>query len=247
MHVITYNLRQLGKPGQWQGLQAESPDLLLLQESSAPDRYAVPDCGGSWLWRRTATTRFGSAIWVRRGSLEPVAVPGFEGWLTAAIVTGLASPAGAGAELFVVSLHAPQGPGGYVRTVDRMLDALAPLRAGRATILAGDFNMATGRRGPGEPIGTTAPERRVLDRLEGEFGLIGCWQAANPGRPLAQTLRWVGNRDTPYHCDGVFAPVSWATALAGCTVLPSDHPSVAGQHGREWSDHNPVAARFRVP
>ena len=245
MRIITYNLRQLGKPEQWRGLQEDDPDLLLLQESSAPERYAVPDAGGAWLWQQTSTTRFGSAIWARGGRLAPVAVPGYEGWISAAIANGMTSPAGKGSELFVASLHVPQGPGGYVATAGRMLDALAPLCGGRPAVIGGDFNMTVGRCEPGSPR-TNRAEQRVLDRLEGEFGMIGCWQAANPGEPLAQTLRWVGNRETPYHCDGIFVPAGWAASLERCAVLPPTHPAVLGASGKEWSDHSPVAARFRT-
>ena len=39
----------------------------------------------------------------------------------------------------------------------------------------------------------TRGERELLDRLADEFDLASCWQAANPNRPLAQTLRWMGN------------------------------------------------------
>ena len=80
-------------------------------------------------------------------------------------------------------------------------------------------------------------ERTILDRLAGEFALIRCWQAANPGRRLAQTLRWSGDRFAPYHCDGIFVPAAWSARLASCRV-------VTGSRWARLSDHNPVVAEF---
>ena len=80
-------------------------------------------------------------------------------------------------------------------------------------------------------------ERELLDRLSSEFDLITCWQAANPGRPLAQTLRWCAERRAPYHCDGIFVSSAWAARLVSCRVI----------RGPRWaglSDHNPVVAEF---
>ena len=73
-------------------------------------------------------------------------------------------------------------------------------------VLGGDFNVAVGYRQPREEIRFSRGEREVLDRLAEEFDLVSCWQAANPDRPLAQTLRWMGNPSAPYHCDGIFVP-----------------------------------------
>jgi hypothetical protein len=77
----------------------------------------------------------------------------------------------------------------------------------------------------------------IQARLADEFGLLNCWQAANPNQPLCQTLRWTGNRTIPYHCDGLFVPKAWRERLESCVVLAGD----------EWdrlSDHNPVVASF---
>src|SRR2546427_4512905 len=81
-------------------------------------------------------------------------------------------------------------------------------------------------------------ERDILDRLTNEFELVSCWQAANPDRPLAQTLRWTGNPSAPYHCDGIFVPRSWLPLLISCRV-------VRGSRWKQLSDHNPVVAEFR--
>ena len=56
----------------------------------------------------------------------------------------------------------------------------------------------------------------ILDRFRAMAAradlLVACWQCANPGKPLAQTLRWSGNRAAPHHCDGIFIPRAGKTA-----------------------------------
>jgi hypothetical protein len=77
----------------------------------------------------------------------------------------------------------------------------------------------------------------LLERLRKEFGLMNCWQAANPNRNLPQTLRWSRDQATPYHCDGIFVPAAWYRYLDHCEVL-------ASPLWEELSDHNPVVASF---
>jgi len=77
----------------------------------------------------------------------------------------------------------------------------------------------------------------IQARLADEFGLVNCWQAANPDQPLHQTLRWTNDRTIPFHCDGLLVPKAWKDRLVSCIVLSGD----------EWdrlSDHNPVLACF---
>jgi endonuclease/exonuclease/phosphatase family metal-dependent hydrolase len=105
-------------------------------------------------------------------------------------------------------------------------------------VLGGDFNVAVGYRRQNERVKFVPGERDLLDRLANEFDLVSCWQAANPDRPLAQTLRWSGNPTVPYHCDGIFVPQSWLPRLISCRV-------VHGSRWRQLSDHNPVVAEFQ--
>src|SRR4051794_9520523 len=51
-------------------------------------------------------------------------------------------------------------------------------------------NVGIGERHPSEARTTSVADLKVHRRLREEFGLVNCWQAANPGVPLAQTLRW---------------------------------------------------------
>ena len=101
-------------------------------------------------------------------------------------------------------------------------------------MVGGDFNIGISARShSGAPA--RAPDQAVQLRLRDEFGLVNAWDALHPRMLPAQTLRWTGNPDVPYHCDGLFVPQRWATALRRCVVLRS----------ARWcarSDHNPVVA-----
>jgi len=233
MHLVAYNLRMGGSHGHWRALDgAFAPGLVLAQESVAPP---PPANGGAVHWQAVPGHRWGSALYVRSGTLEPVPVRGFEGWVVAADAHGLGS-----VPLRIVSLHVPAGRGGYIAVAQRILDRLARGGRGRAFLIGGDFNMTCGRRLQGEERKNRPAQLALLERLENEFGLVNAWQRANPGRPLAQTLRWTTNPVTPYHCDGIFLPRAWAGALAGAEVVT----------GAEWdrlSDHNPVLVRLHEP
>jgi endonuclease/exonuclease/phosphatase family metal-dependent hydrolase len=139
--------------------------------------------------------------------------------------------------LRVFSVHCPRGEGGYVKTMHALVDAFAPLAKDADLVLGGDFNVATGVRWPREAVRFGNGERLVLERISVELGLMPCWRAMHPRRPLAQTLRWTGNRETPYHCDGIFAPRSFRPLLVRCEVI-------AGPAWNVLSDHNPVVADF---
>ncbi|HEX9109316.1 MAG TPA: hypothetical protein VF832_18870, partial [Longimicrobiales bacterium] len=134
-------------------------------------------------------------------------------------------------------LHVPAGRGGYIAVAQRILDVLAAGADAQAWLIGGDFNMTCARRLDGEERRNKPAQLALLERLEGEFGVVNAWQQANPGRPLAQTLRWTTNRITPYHCDGIFLPRAWADASLRAEVVT----------GGDWdrlSDHNPVVVRL---
>ena len=106
--------------------------------------------------------------------------------------------------------------------------------------LAGDFNVAVGMRGPDELVKMSKAERELMNRFCEELNLVPCWQTVHPARPLAQTLRWSGNRTAPYHCDGIFIPRAWRHRIESCDVI-------AGPEWEQLSDHNPVLAVLRKP
>jgi exonuclease III len=243
IRVVAYNFLSGGsalRAGHWSRICGQlAPDIVLAQEcrrpQDSPGERFRPGALDTLLWVPAEARRWGSAILARAARATPLRVPGFAGWVVGA---ELSSPSWRlDRPLRVFSIHCPAGERGYVRTMHEILDRVARMQAGADLILGGDFNVVVGHRLPHEVIPVSRGEREILDRLSAEFGLISCWQAANPGRPLAQTLRWSANRSAPYHCDGIFVPAGWSARLASCRV-------VTGSRWRTLSDHNPVVAEL---
>jgi endonuclease/exonuclease/phosphatase family metal-dependent hydrolase len=161
----------------------------------------------------------------------------FDGWVVGGEVNG--SRLVNGRPLRIFSIHGPAGQHGYIRTMHAILDLIGRLSPRADLVLGGDFNVVVGYRQPRERLKVSRGERKLLERLSQEFGLVSFWQAANPDRTLAQTLRWSADRVAPYHCDGIFVPSDWLDRLVSCRV-------VRGSRWNALSDHNPVVAEFRA-
>lgn len=243
LRIVAYNFLSGGsttRTGHWSRICTRlSPDIVLAQECRLPqdstgERFR-PAREDTLLWAPVPARRWGSAVLLRALRATALRIPGFAGWVTGAELAGPSWSGGRPLRLF--SIHCPVGERGYVRTLHEVLDRLARLRAGADLVLGGDFNVVVGNRQPSERLTMTRGEREILNRLSADFDLVSCWQAANPGRPLAQTLRWSADRLAPYHCDGIFVPSSWASRLASCRV-------VKGSRWMGLSDHNPVMAEF---
>jgi endonuclease/exonuclease/phosphatase family metal-dependent hydrolase len=243
IRIVAYNFLSGGsavRAGHWSRLiDRLAPDVVLAQECRTP-----PDSPGerfragptdTLLWAPAGARRWGSAILLRGVQATPLKVPGFPGWVVAAEVGR--PPWAPGRALRLVSVHCPVGERGYVRTLHQILDRVTRLRDDADLVLGGDFNVVVGNRQPTERLIVSRGEREILDRLSVELDLISCWQAAHPGRPLAQTLRWSADRIAPYHCDGIFVPSAWGARLAACRV-------VTGSRWARLSDHNPIVADF---
>jgi endonuclease/exonuclease/phosphatase family metal-dependent hydrolase len=243
MKVATYNLLKGGAQRvHWVRLIEDfQVDLLLVQESYPcaahlpPLRY--PDAGKRSVWETAAKNRWGSAVYSRTGAVKPVPIPTFSGWVVGAEIRGASWQAGITDPLLAFSIHAPSKGEAYWKQVNKLLDEIKKVTAGRGVILGGDFNVSVSHC-PGPERPTCKRDLAIQARLAEEFGLLNCWQAANPDQPLCQTLRWTGNRTIPYHCDGIFVPKSWTERLQSCVVL-------AGEEWNRLSDHNPVVACFR--
>jgi hypothetical protein len=230
MRIVTFNFLAGGssrRNGHWQAVRGRlAPDVLLAQECRPPS-----DGGGTGLWARASTRGWGTGVFLAQGSIRPIPVRGFAGWAVGGEVELAAWSSSR--PLRVFSVHCPVGEHGYMRSLGRILDRLARIGEGADLVVGGDLNVVAGYRSPGEPVRMLRGEKLLLDRLVGELGLVPCWQAMHPGKPLAQTLRWSGNRVLPYHCDGIFVPRSWRGRLESAEVVS----------GPEWdrlSDHNPV-------
>ncbi len=243
LRVVAYNFLSGGsaaRTGHWSRIRTHlAPDVVLAQECRAPheapgERFRA-GATDTLLWAPAAPRRWGSAVLLRGQPATPLTIPEYAGWVMGAELSAPAWSPARPVRLF--SIHCPVGLRGYIRTLHEILDRIAEWRGGADLILGGDFNVVVGHRQPRERIRMSRGEREILARLASEFDLISCWQAANPGRPLAQTLRWTADRYAPYHCDGIFVPSAWGSRLVSCRV-------VRGSRWAGLSDHNPVVAEF---
>lgn len=241
MKIATYNILKGGsKRVHWVTMIEEyGVDLLLVQESYHPDEHIppmlYPNFGGRSVWEMAEKNGWGSGIFSRTGTLNPIRIPNYTGWVVGASIHAENLHEDVQG-ILVFSLHAPSHNQAYHKQVNKILDEIAKIRTGRSVVIAGDFNLSVSHYAD-----STRPTRKqdlaIQERLKIEFGLINCWECANPNQPLAQTLRWTGDRTIPYHCDGIFVPHAWKERLVACEVL-------SGDGWNSLSDHNPVVATF---
>jgi endonuclease/exonuclease/phosphatase family metal-dependent hydrolase len=241
MNLVTYNLRS-GGTGRvhWSRIIEEhDPDIFLVQETAAPQEHLshplLAEASDRCAWKKVEGRRWGRAIYSRRGEIRSVELPDFHGHVVGMNVAETEWPVGPG-PLRIFSVHAPVR-GTYQRAVNQILDMIADHAGGCDLVIGGDFNLCISASQPVENRRTSVADLAIQRRLRKEFGLVNCWQEANVGLPLAQTLRWSNAPEIPYHCDGLFVPESWACHLRTCEVVSSP----------KWdrlSDHSPVVARF---
>ncbi len=242
LKIVTYNLR-FGGAGRnhWSKVLEElDPDIFLTQESYPPSQHLSPLLDGPLhthaSWSPVGKQHWGSAVYVKGCQPSKLDLQHFEGNVVGVEVLGFAWPNPEGCRLRIFSIHAPNKDG-YQQAVQSILNGIAEFRDGCDLVIGGDFNLTVSQRYESEQLQTCEADLAVQTRLRDEFGLINCWQTAHPDEPLTQTLRWSGNRETPYHCDGIFVPKSWTDRLQKCVV-------VSGEDWNRMSDHNPVMAEF---
>jgi len=242
LNLATYNLLKGGSQRiHWQRMIDDHfVDLLLVQESYKQDDHLpsllYPGFRNQSVWEMVEQNGWGSAVFSRSGTLNPISVPGFTGWVVGAEISGATRQAGLCDPILAFSVHAPSRAESYSRQVNKLLDQIKTISDGRDIIIGGDFNLSVSHWS-GSERPSSKQDLAIQARLADEFGLINCWQTANPDQPICQTLRWTGDRTIPYHCDGLFVPATWRDRLQSCVVLSGD----------EWdrlSDHNPVVACF---
>lgn len=243
MKLATYNILKGGSQRVHWIKMAEDHgvDLLLLQESYFHDEHLppllYPDFRSQSVWEMVEQNGWGSVVFSKSGTLKSVPVPGFSGWVVGAEIIGASWQIGHSDPIMVFSVHAPSRKESYSKQVSKLLDEISRIACGREIIIGGDFNLSIGNCPQSErPL--RKQDLAIQKRLANEFGLLNCWQAANPNQPLPQTLRWSGDRTIAYHCDGLFVPMSWKDRLETCVVL-------SGDDWNRLSDHNPVVATFR--
>jgi endonuclease/exonuclease/phosphatase family metal-dependent hydrolase len=242
MQIATYNILKGGKQRvHWvKMIEDYGVDLLLVQESYPHQEHLppllYPGAQSRSAWEMVERNGWGSAVFSGTGTVKPVPVPGFSGWVVGAEISGASWQAGTAGPLLAFSVHAPSGMGGYPKQVNKLLDEIKKVAGGREVVIGGDFNLTVSHF-PGSERPTPKQDLAIQARLSNAFGLLNCWQAANPGQPLHQTLRWTNDPSIPYHCDGIFVPKAWGDRLVSCVVL-------AGEEWDRLSDHNPVVACF---
>ena len=239
MNLGTYNILKGGaKRCHWQRLiEDHQVDLLFIQESYPHDEHLppllFPQHRGSSVWASAPPNKWGSGVFSSSGTLSRLNLPSYDGWVVGGLLRNAAWLPDCD-EIHVFSLHAPPGEGRYPGQVNRILDEISEIAKGSDVIIAGDFNLTVSFC---EDASIKSSNIAIHERLADEFGLMNCWSEANPGQPLAQTLRWSRDRTIPFHCDGIFVPQRWKPLLKSCVVL-------SGQEWEELSDHNPVIAHF---
>lgn len=243
MKILTYNLHFGGKKGDgshWKKLLDEfAPDFVLAQETFDPkgclhDEH-FSQLGHSVIWR-AVPAKWGSAVYATKHKLTEIIVPGFEGWVVGARVDEFTIGGQTPRPLMIFSIHTPS-PGPYEQKVHEILNRIRELSDGSEILIGGDFNITTAYRHPTEGQKNTTGELTILRRLRTEFGLSNAWQSMQPNESLPQTLKWAGNKDVPYHCDGIFIPHSWLRYLELCEVIT--------EGWREMSDHFPILATLK--
>ena len=241
MKIVSFNMHFGGKTGpnnSWQRLIAEvAPDIVFAQESFHPEEYLSAEALAQFtepVWKSVPGRKWGSAILSKNHQLEPVTLQGFEGWVVGAEIPDLVV-GGIEQRALVFSIHAPS-PGPYEPVVKAILDAIAKRWSKTPMIIAGDFNVTTAFRHSAEkvpPPKNTAGERKFLNRMRREFGMMNAWQVLHPNEDLPQTLRWSKDPVPPYHCDAVFLSHAHLAHLSEATIENSGVWS-------EMSDHNPI-------
>jgi len=242
MKIATYNILKGGSHRiHWMKMiEDHGIDLLLIQESYPHDEHLppliYPELRQRSVWEMVERNGWGSAVYSSSGSLKQISVPGFTGWVVGALIRGATWHSPHSDSTMVFSIHAPSRAASYSNQVNKLLDEIGRIASGSEIVLGGDFNLTVSQSDDSErPV--SKQDLAIQARLSDEFGLINCWQTANPNQPLAQTLRWSGDRTVPYHCDGLFVPKSWQERLISCDVL-------SGDDWNRLSDHNPVVASF---
>jgi len=243
MKLATYNILKGGSNRvHWtKMIDDQGVDLLLVQESYQHDDHLppllYPDSRNRSVWKMVEQNGWGSAVYSSGGTLKQISVPGFTGWVVGVEIRGASWQSSQINATLVFSVHAPVLKGSYSKPVNMILDEIGRIALGREIIIGGDFNLTVSHWSESErPV--SKRDLAIQARLADEFGLINCWQSANPNMPLPQTLRWTKDRTIPYHCDGLFVPKSWTDRLESCVVL-------SGDDWNRLSDHNPVVAQFR--
>jgi endonuclease/exonuclease/phosphatase family metal-dependent hydrolase len=200
----------------------------MLQEAEPSGLWTGPLVGA-----RVPGRQWGSWVLARHGTLEPIAIPHYAGW-----VAGGVWDCNSRESIYLFSIHSPTRSKtarrrNYVAEARQIIEAIcAQIPEHASLIVAGDFNFRSlGERLPTETLQTTRAELRALREFRAK-GLSVVWRETHPTSPLPQTLRWRSRPSVPFHCDGFLAR-GFNSASMTCHVLSDRADATA-------SDHNPV-------
>lgn len=206
-------------------------DAVFLQEGSVDHSWKGPKCSAQVPGRG-----WGSAVLVRDGGLQSIAILGYSGWVTG----GCWRPKAPGVfnAIYLFSMHSPtanedEPRSGYVAESLKIVHAIcAAVPSGAPLVIGGDFNFKSfGERLPNELPANEGSELDALKQFR-DLGLLVAWRDSHHGLPLPQTLRWKKAPATPYHCDG-FLLRGVDVRTVQCEVLSSEVVT-------RQSDHNPI-------
>jgi exonuclease III len=239
--IATYNLRS-NDPNQrlhWKWIfEVANPDLLLLQEVFHPESYMPPAFWETYrsqvLWTNRPGQSWGCGLFLRSGTIKPIAIPTLEGWLVGAEIEGLPTLLTGGRSMRIFNIHAPQP---HSESVHQALDWISHLEPQTELLIGGNFNLTTAV--PRDAENLTESDRTLLERIRRRFNLMNAWQAANPNQPLPPTLQNSDDLSKQNHCDALFLPARWYRFLDQCEVLSTE----------EWdklSDHRPIVATLNI-
>jgi exonuclease III len=146
MKIATYNILKGGSQRvHWVKLIEDyGVDILLVQESHLHDAHLppllYPDDQGKSVWEMADGNGWGSAIYSKSGSIKPVAVPKFSGWVVGAEVRGAKwQQSGIADPHLIFSVHARAKGQAYTKQVNRILDEIAQIAGSREIVVGGDF------------------------------------------------------------------------------------------------------------
>jgi len=233
----------------WQQIIQEfTPDIVFAQESFSLNEYLLEDDLAQFkdhVWFPVPERKWGSAILSKNYQLEPISLPEYDGWVVGARIADL-KIGGIEQSTMVFSIHAPSTKIPYERHVNLIIDEITKRWGNTPMILAGDFNLTTAAiMNPTEKLKNTDGEIKILDRLQSELGLINAWQHLHPNDDPPQTLRWTGNKTTPYHCDAIFLSETLLPHLVNAKIPHEIEKRQGGRVvGREKRREMPYSALF---
>lgn len=212
MKIATYNILKGGSQRvHWvKMIEDQSVDLLLVQESYTPDEHLppllYPEGRRRSVWEMIEQNKWGSAVFSRSGSVKPITVAGFSGWVVGAEIEGASWHAGICDSILAFSIHAPVFKGSYSKPVNKILDEISRIAGRREIIIGGDFNLTVSNwTGSERPV--SKQDLAIQARLADEFGYSTAGKKRIPTNPC--TRRFGGPEIAPSRATAMAFSCRW--------------------------------------